>query len=276
MPEAAPPIVLSIAGSDSGGGAGIQADLRSFAALGVHGCTAITAITAQDSQRVHAVHAVPVAMVEQQIDTLFADLPVAAVKTGMLAESALVEAVAARLRHWSPGALVVDPVIVASSGDRLLAEDAIAALRTRLVPLATVLTPNVPEAEALLGRPIRDRDDQLRAAIELRALGCGAVLLKGGHLPGEQVHDLLLDASGPHWFQHRRLARDGHGTGCTLAAALAARLAHGDTLQAAAARAIRFVADGLRAAYRPGRGHVAVLAHLAALRRTGKTRRAKK
>jgi hydroxymethylpyrimidine/phosphomethylpyrimidine kinase len=254
--------VLSIAGSDSGGGAGIQADLKTFAAHGVHGLTAITAITAQNTRGVTAVHAVPVRVVHAQIEALFADFDIRALKIGMLGTPRLVVAVASALvRH--PGLpVVLDPVMVASSGATLLRTDAIGALRRLLLPRATLLTPNLPEAELLLGRRIAGREALDAAAADLLALGCGAVLLKGGHAPGAMVLDLYRDREGNRLeIRHRRLRVDGHGTGCTLSAAVAAGLARGVPLPRAVADAADYVNGALRAATRPGLGAVSVLGH---------------
>ncbi len=267
MTRLAPPIALTIAGSDSGGGAGIQADLRSFAALGVHGTSALTAITAQNTRGVQAVHVLPEAMIRAQIDSLYSDMTIAAVKTGMLADASTVNTVTERLQHWKASNLVVDPVMVASSGDRLLSSDAMDALRKRLIPLAAILTPNVPEAEWLLDRRISDRAGQLDAARRLLDLGCCAVLLKGGHLAGERLHDLLLTRNQKVWFSHQRLPVEGHGTGCTLAAAISAGLAKGEDSIDACRRAMRYLQTALKNAYRPGKGEVSVLAHSASLRK---------
>ena len=257
-----PPSVLTIAGSDSGGGAGIQADLKTFAAHGVHGLSAITAVTAQNTQAVTAVHPVPVRMVHAQIEALFADFDVRALKIGMLGTPRLVVAVASALvRHPGPP-VVLDPVMVASSGAPLLRPDAIGALKRLLVPRATLLTPNLPEAELLLGRRIAGRAALEGAAGELLAMGSHAVLLKGGHAPGAMVLDLYLDRDGNRLeIRHRRLRVDGHGTGCTLSAAVAAGLALGHPLPHAVADAADYVNRALRAATRPGRGRVSVLSH---------------
>ena len=257
-----PVSALSIAGSDSGGGAGIQADLKTFAAHGVHGLTAVTAVTAQNTRAVTAVHPVPVRVVHAQIEAVFDDFDIRAVKIGMLGTPRLVVAVASALvRH--PGLRVVlDPVMVASSGATLLRPEAIGALRRLLLPRATLLTPNLPEAELLLGRRIAGRDASSRAAAELLAMGSHAVLLKGGHAGGAMVSDLYLDRDGNQLeIRHRRLRVDGHGTGCTLSAAVAANLARGAALPRAVADAVDYIHGALRAATRPGRGPVSVLAH---------------
>jgi hydroxymethylpyrimidine/phosphomethylpyrimidine kinase len=257
-----PPSVLSIAGSDSGGGAGIQADLKTFAAHRVHGLTAVTAITAQNTRAVTAVHAIPVRVVHAQLEALFADFDIRALKIGMLGTRRLVTAVASALiRHPGPP-VVLDPVMIASSGATLLASDAIGALRRLLLPRATLLTPNLPEAELLLGRRITGRDALHDAASALLDLGCHAVLLKGGHAAGAMVNDLYLDREGTRLeIRHRRLKVEGHGTGCTLSAAIAARLARGEPLPRAVAQAADYVNGALRGATRPGRGTVSVLDH---------------
>jgi hydroxymethylpyrimidine/phosphomethylpyrimidine kinase len=259
---ALPPSVLTIAGSDAGGGAGIQADLKTFAAHGVHGLTAITAVTAQNTRAVTAVHAIPVRIVHAQLEALFDDFDVRAIKIGMLGTPRLVVAVAsAVVRHPGPP-VVLDPVMVASSGATLLRADAIGALKRLLVPRATLLTPNLPEAELLLGRRIAGRDALDAAAADLLALGSHAVLLKGGHAPGAMVRDLYVDRNGNRLeIRHRRLRVDGHGTGCTLSAAVAAGLALGRPLPRAVADAADYVNGALRAATRPGRGTVSVLGH---------------
>jgi hydroxymethylpyrimidine/phosphomethylpyrimidine kinase len=257
----APPNVLAIAGSDSGGGAGIQADLKTLRAFGVHGLSAITAVTAQNTRGVTAVHHVPLTHVRSQIDAVFADFPVAAVKTGMLGSTAIVRLVAREMRRRQPAWLVVDPVMIASSGARLLDDDAIEALRDDLIPLADVLTPNLPEAEALLGRPLRRAADFDAAGADLLALGARGVLLKGGHARGQRVVDRFYDARGRLDLVHARLPRQGHGTGCTLASALAAGLARGRTPRQAVRDAVAYVQRALVAGYRPGAGAQYLLQH---------------
>jgi len=256
---------LTIAGSDSGGGAGIQADLKTFAAHGVHGLSAIAALTAQNTRGVAAVHVPPVEFLRAQIDACFDDFRIAAVKIGMLATSEVIEAVADALEAHRPPAIVLDPVMVATSGNRLLAADAVAALRSRLLPLATLVTPNIPEAEALLGHPIADSGAACAAVAELRTLGSRAVLLKGGHLhEGDAVLDRFDDGGRAVTFSHPRIALQAHGTGCTLAAAIAANLCLGRSLADACRNASDHVADALRNGYRPGRGGLLVLDPLAA------------
>jgi hydroxymethylpyrimidine/phosphomethylpyrimidine kinase len=250
--------VLTIAGSDSGGGAGIQADLRTFAAHGLHGLSVLTALTAQNTRGVSDIHAVPLRHVRAQMDAVFDDFAITATKTGMLGTAALVRCVATALAARRPRHLVVDPVMVASSGARLLRADAVQAMRKHLLPLASVITPNLPEAEVLLGYPV-ESDALEAAAIALHALGPGAVLLKGGHGRAARVDDILFDGCQIVRFSHRRLHREGHGTGCTLAAAIAARLGRGEPLEQAVGGAIEFVHEALRSGFRPGKGSVHVL-----------------
>ncbi|MDX2000660.1 MAG: bifunctional hydroxymethylpyrimidine kinase/phosphomethylpyrimidine kinase [Thermoanaerobaculia bacterium] len=258
-----PPRLLTIAGSDSGGGAGIQADLKAFAAWGTYGMSALTAVTAQNTVAVTGVVTLPPAFVAQQIDAVFEDLGVDAVKIGMLADAAVINAVADRLEYWLARRavpVVLDPVMVAKSGDALLADDAVDQLRTRLLPLATVVTPNLPEAERLTGRPLGlgREAERIAAARVLGAYG-PAVLLKGGHDTGPEVADLLFDPrqpETPRWFRHPRLAtRATHGTGCTLSSALAARLAAGVALEVAVGEAIDYLQGALAAAWPLGHGH---------------------
>jgi hydroxymethylpyrimidine/phosphomethylpyrimidine kinase len=249
-------VALTIAGSDSGGGAGIQADLKTFQALGVYGTSAITAITAQNTLGVRAVQEVSPDVVVAQIDAVADDLGVDGAKTGMLSSAAVVEAVAGAVRRRGlDRVLVVDPVMVAKSGDRLLREDAVQALRERLLPLAAVVTPNVPEAEVLAGRALSGEEDLRRAAVEIAALGPRAVVMKGGHLAGDPV-DLLFDGQRFHRFPGRRVpTRSTHGTGCTFSAAIAARLALGDDVVAAVGAAKAYLAGALDRARPIGHGH---------------------
>ena len=228
------PRVLSIAGSDSGGGAGIQADLKTFSALGCYGMTAITALTAQNTQGVRAIHGVPPEFLTQQLDAVLEDIGADAVKIGMLHAPEIVRVVADAIRRHDLRKVVLDPVMVATSGDRLIAEETVSLLVSELFPLATVITPNLDEAELLLGHPIEGIDALEPAARELLALGAPQVLLKGGHLPGDEVVDLLLGPSGaPVRLSSPRIAsRNVHGTGCTLSSAIAAQLALGHGLEA--------------------------------------------
>jgi hydroxymethylpyrimidine/phosphomethylpyrimidine kinase len=249
--------VLIIAGSDSGGGAGIQADIKAVTALGAFAMTAITALTAQNTLGVHGVSAVPVAFIRQQIAVVLDDLGADAIKTGMLHDVPVIEAVCDEIAARAPGVpLVADPVMVAKGGHPLLAPDAVGALKARLLPLATVITPNLPEAEVLAGRPIRDVAAMREAAAALRGLGVPAVLLKGGHLEGDTVTDLLVTAGGTEEFVSPRIAtRHTHGTGCTLASAIAAGLAQGLALREAVVRARAYVRAAIAAAPGFGAGH---------------------
>jgi hydroxymethylpyrimidine/phosphomethylpyrimidine kinase len=260
---------LTIAGSDSGGGAGIQADLRSFASQGVFGLCAITAVTAQNSRTVDAVQVLSTRLVRAQIDTIIDDFPVAAIKTGMLATAAIVRLVARQAATLNRLPWVVDPVMIASSGAALLQPAAQRSVRDLLLPRACVLTPNVPEAEALLGRPLRHQRELERAAEDLRALGPRAVLLKGGHMRGREVIDVYCDAEGMHLFRAPRRKLNGHGTGCTLASLVAARLALGEAPAVAVAAAISAFRIALEQGVTVGRGKVWVPYPRAAALATG-------
>ena len=245
---------LTIAGSDSGGGAGIQADLKTFAAHGVYGTTAITAITAQNTRGVTGWEAVSPALVASQIEAVVSDIGADAVKTGMLANAGIVEAVVDTVRRLRLGVLVVDPVMVAKGGGRLLEEAAVSAIRHRLLPLARVVTPNIPEAEELAGMRITSLDDMRAAARRILELGPGVVLVKGGHLEGDESIDIAADASGFFEFRGPRLATlHTHGTGCTLASAIAANLALGYEVRDAIGRARVYLEGAIRNA--PGIGH---------------------
>ena len=256
-----PACALTIAGSDSGGGAGIQADLKTFAAHGVHGLSAIAALTAQNTRAVSAIHAPPAAFLTAQLDALFGDFRIAATKIGMLATREVIEAVALALEQHVAVNLVLDPVMIASSGAALLEADAVDALKRLLLPRADVLTPNLPEAAALLSVPTIGRGDMREAAAALRALGPGNVLLKGGHLPGGELVDVFYDGREFREFVHPRLDLEGHGTGCTLSSAIAANFVRGVDVPTACERACDYVHGALRGAYRPGHGSVAVLDH---------------
>ena len=256
---------LTIAGSDSGGGAGIQADLKTFAAHGVHGLSAIAALTAQHTRGVTAVHVPPPEFLRAQVDACFEDFDIGAVKLGMLANAGVIHAVADALDAHPPRFLVLDPVMVATSGAKLLEDAALEALRTRLIPRADLLTPNIPEAELLTGIRIEHATAAALALEALRAMGCRAVLLKGGHLDeGGEVVDRYRDEAGDATFRHRRLALEGHGTGCTLAAAVAARLCQGLPMARAVEAAVDYVGRALRQGYRPGLGEVRILDHIGA------------
>ncbi|MBX9403677.1 bifunctional hydroxymethylpyrimidine kinase/phosphomethylpyrimidine kinase [Lysobacter sp. BMK333-48F3] len=260
-----PVSALTIAGSDSGGGAGIQADLKTFAAHRVHGLSALAALTAQHTRGVSAVHVPDTGFLRAQIDACFDDFAIGAVKLGMLANAAVIHAVADALEHYRPARIVLDPVMVATSGARLLEPEALEALRGRLLPLASLVTPNLPEAELLLGRPIADRDGMRAAVDALFAIGARAVLLKGGHLADDgDVVDLFAHAGGVREIAHPRLSVEAHGTGCTLASAVAANLCRGLSLEQASAAAADYVHAALRGGYRPGRGEVLVLDHFGA------------
>jgi hydroxymethylpyrimidine/phosphomethylpyrimidine kinase len=249
--------VLIIAGSDSGGGAGIQADLKAVTALGAFGMTAITALTAQNTLGVHGVLPVPLDFLRQQIAVVLDDLGADALKTGMLADSATIDAVCDEITARAPGLpLVADPVMVAKGGHPLLVPEAAETLKRRLLPIAAVLTPNLPEAEALCGFAIQDVGAMHQAAKALLALGPKAVLLKGGHLPGDEVVDLLATGARIEIFRDRRIAtRHTHGTGCTLASAVAAGLAQGLSLRDSVIRARAYVRAAIASAPGFGAGH---------------------
>ncbi len=249
-PVALTPVALTIAGSDSSGGAGIQADLKTFTALGVYGASVIAALTAQNTHGVSGVLAVPAAFIAQQIDAVAGDLTIRATKTGMLGEAGAVEAVCDGLERHNLGQLVVDPVMVATSGDMLLAANAIAVVKARLIPKATVITPNLAEAAKLLGvRAAGSLADMEAQARDLLALGPLAVLIKGGHMTGDQAIDVLVVRERPdvprHYSAPRVETRNTHGTGCTLAAAIAAHLAQDIELGDAIAGAKQFLTDAL-------------------------------
>jgi hydroxymethylpyrimidine/phosphomethylpyrimidine kinase len=251
------PVALTIAGSDSSGGAGIQADLKTFAALGVYGASAITALTAQNTTGVNGIHIVPAEFLRAQIDAVFGDLEVGAVKIGMVAQLASIDAIAEALKRWSPKHVVLDPVMVASSGDRLLAAEAVDALRQKLIPLATIITPNLPEAAALLDGPVAASEAELEGqGRKLLALGCPAVLIKGGHGVGSESVDYLIDANGSIALSAPRVAtQNTHGTGCSLSSAIAAELAKGADLETAVRNAKTFVSAAIAAADRFTVGH---------------------
>lgn len=253
-----PPRVLSIAGSDSGGGAGIQADLKTMSALGCFGMTAITAITAQNTQGVRAIQALPPALLEQQIDAVVEDIGVDAVKIGMLHDPEVVRAVARAIDRHRLERVVLDPVMVATSGDRLIAQETVAVLVAELFPRAAVITPNLDEAGWFVGHAIPSADALEGAARELRAMGARGVLLKGGHLSGPVLTDLLLDEQGStRWSGERITTPNTHGTGCTLSSAIACGLARGLALREAVAAAREYVRAALHgsAHWRLGQGH---------------------
>jgi hydroxymethylpyrimidine/phosphomethylpyrimidine kinase len=247
---------LTIAGSDSGGGAGIQADLKTFAAHGVYGTSALTAVTAQNTLGVTMFEPVSTELVTAQIEAVVSDIGANAAKTGMLPSAAIVEAVAAAVQDLEIPYLVVDPVMIAKSGDRLVDDEALGAIRTELLPLAFLVTPNIPEAEALTGLAIRSDDDRREAARRIAGLGASHVLIKGGHLPDTDIRDLLFDGTSFTEFRHERLPGSStHGTGCTFAAALAAHIALGRSLRDAVPLAQGYVANAIRYAPGLGRGH---------------------
>jgi len=249
------PNVLTIAGSDSGGCAGIQADLRAFSAQGLHGLSVITAVTAQNTTQVASIHRVPAREVARQLEALFADFRIGAIKIGMLGSATTMRVVTDFLRARAIRNIVIDPLLLSTSGAALYPRRALARLRAELLPLATLLTPNVPEGEALLGRRIRRADELPQAARDLLEIGARAVLLKGGHLRGSPVCDVLVDARTTWKFTHPRLPVSVRGTGCALSAAIAAALARGLELEAAVRCGEKYLQDGLRGAYRPGRSN---------------------
>ena len=249
------PIAMTIAGSDSGAGAGIQADLKTFAALGVYGTSAITAITAQNTLRVTGVQEIAPDLIAAQIDAIVSDIGVDATKTGMLSSSEIIQVVAGAVQRHSLSPLVVDPVMVAKGGDRLLREDAVGALRTRLLPLATVVTPNAPEAAALTGRPVTSLEQAREAARAIVAMGAQWVVVKGGHFEGPAA-DTLYDGHRFYDFSAERVkTRNTHGTGCTFASAIAAGLAKGLDVPEAVRRAKEYVTAALQRAFALGHGH---------------------
>lgn len=260
-PRNAPPVALTIAGSDSGGGAGIQADLRTFTAFGVHGVTAITAVTAQNTRMVSAVMTLPHRLLLTQMGVVLDDFPVAAAKIGMLGSAGLVRACAQGLGLHPQLPVIVDPVLVATTGASLGRGGVAAAIRQHLFGRATLLTPNVPEAEQLLGRPAGSIVDLDEACDALLDAGVNAVLLKGGHLSGDFVHDLFKSRHACVRFEHPRIPVEGHGTGCTLSAAIAANLALGASLPDAVSVSVDYVHRALSMSYQPGRGMVSVLDH---------------
>lgn len=255
-PQRTAPRVLTVAGSDSGGGAGIQADLKTLAALGCYGMSAITAVTAQSTTEVSGVVELPPAFVGQQIDTVVADMPPQAVKTGMLAGAEIVRVVAEKVRQHRLPNLVVDPVMISGTGARLLSDDAVDVLKRELFPLAAIVTPNRAEAEVLLGRQLQSWDDVRRGARELVEMGANAAIIKGGHANSKAATDILYD--GKEWREYSapRVDVRPHGAGCTFAAAIAAGLAKGSGLQEAVALAKSFVTKALQSAYAVGAGNV--------------------
>jgi hydroxymethylpyrimidine/phosphomethylpyrimidine kinase len=256
MSDPSLPVVLTIAGSDSGGGAGIQADLKTFHAFGTFGTSALTAITAQNTLGVTGVHPIPLEMVRAQIDAVASDLHPLAVKTGMLATAELVATVAQAIREHELHAYVLDPVMVASTGARLLDEDATESVTELLLPLARIVTPNLHEARILTGLPVDDEEGQRQAAHKLVEMGAEAALVKGGHGRAPELVDLLWDGREERLWRRPRLdTRNTHGTGCTLSAAIAAGLARGAPLEDAVERALEWVARAIATAPDLGEGH---------------------
>jgi hydroxymethylpyrimidine/phosphomethylpyrimidine kinase len=252
--------VLTIAGSDSGGGAGIQADLKTFSAIGCYGMSVITALTAQNTRGVRGIHALPPGFAVEQIDAVLSDIGADAIKIGMLYSAKLIEAVAAALKRHGAHHIVLDPVMVAQSGDKLLQDDAVEAIKADLMPLADVVTPNLPEAVVLTGQTIQSRQDVESAAGALSALGSGSILIKGGHGDDDQSSDLLYltDGDRPVWLTAERIqTRNNHGTGCTLSSAIAAYLARGHDIEKAVQKAKAFTSQAIAAGatYTIGHGH---------------------
>jgi hydroxymethylpyrimidine/phosphomethylpyrimidine kinase len=252
--------VLTIAGSDSGGGAGIQADIKTISARGCYAMSVITALTAQNTVGVNSIHPVPVDFVEEQLDAVLSDIGTDAVKIGMLFSPELIARVSEKLKKYNVSNIVLDPVMVAQSGDRLIEDDAVEALKTLLVPLASLITPNLPEASVMLDRQISSRDDLEQAAVDLAALGCENVLIKGGHLENEDSDDLLYLGRQDRTvtFATARIkTRNNHGTGCTLSSAIASGLARGLNMEEAVAAAKKYITGAIESgsAFRIGRGH---------------------
>jgi hydroxymethylpyrimidine/phosphomethylpyrimidine kinase len=242
------PVVLTIAGSDSSGGAGIQADIKAISATGSYACSVITAITAQNTQGVSAIFAIPLEHIAYQLDAIFSDLNIAAVKIGMLADANIINIVTQKLEQYQPHHIVVDPVMVATSGDLLLETSAIATLKQRLIPIAEIITPNLPEAAALTGRNTPANELEMYELIaDLRTLGAGAILLKGGHLELTATSsDLLIYPDRVESFSAKRInTRNTHGTGCTLSSAIASYLAQGENLSTAVKRAKHYISDAI-------------------------------
>jgi hydroxymethylpyrimidine kinase/phosphomethylpyrimidine kinase len=252
--------VLTIAGSDSGGGAGIQADLKTFSALGCYGMSVITALTAQNTTGVTGIHPVPPDFVRQQMEAVLSDIGVNAVKIGMLFSLELIKTVADTLAEYQISNIVLDPVMIAQSGDKLLQDDAIEAISSHLLPMADILTPNLPEAEVLTGGAIKSRSERIKAAEKLSQTGCKAVLIKGGHLEGNHSNDHLYIAAENRTIElegERILTRNNHGTGCTLSSAIASMLARGNSLEEAVSLGKEYIHGAIKAGadYQIGNGH---------------------
>jgi hydroxymethylpyrimidine/phosphomethylpyrimidine kinase len=254
--QARPVVAMTVAGSDSGGGAGIQADLKTFAALGVYGTSALTAVTAQNTVEVRRAMELPPELIASQIDAVIDDIGVEAAKTGMLASSAVIEIVAEKVAEHGVEKLIVDPVMVAKSGDRLLQEEAISSLIRRLLPLAMVVTPNLPEAERLVEFPVEDPGSMRRAAEAIVEMGARSAVIKGGHGKGEESVDLLYTGKRFRWFRARRLdSRNTHGTGCTFSAAITAQVALGWSIEKAVELAKAYLSRALAQGVDIGKGH---------------------
>lgn len=252
--------VLTIAGSDSGGGAGIQADLKTFSACGCYGMSVITALTAQNTCGVSAIHPVPIKFVREQLDAVLTDIGADAVKIGMLFSPELIKTVATALADFKVTNIVLDPVMVAQSGDKLLQDEAVEAIRQHLVPMADILTPNLPEAEVLTGSSVQSAAEMKKAAEALASSGCKAVLIKGGHRSGQQSDDLLYLSKDRQFLElagQRIETRNNHGTGCTLSSAIASMLAKGETMEEAVRQAKSYIQGAIKAGaqYRIGKGH---------------------
>ena len=248
------PKALTIAGSDSGAGAGIQADLKTFSALGVHGSSVITAITAQNTKEVTAVHNVPLDIIEKQIDAVLSDIGADAVKIGMLSNSEIIMTISKKLKNYNVKNIVLDPVMVSASGAKLLEDSAIEALKKELIPLALIITPNIPEAEVLVNFKIKTLEDVKNAAKEILKLGCKTVLIKGGHLniSNNEVIDIFYDGHNFVEIKNKKIDKNGHGTGCTLSSAIAANIAKGMELKEAVKNAISYVHNALDKGFKVG------------------------
>ncbi|WP_340373102.1 bifunctional hydroxymethylpyrimidine kinase/phosphomethylpyrimidine kinase [Peribacillus sp. FSL E2-0218] len=246
---------LTIAGSDSGGGAGIQADIKTFSAHGIFGMSVITAVTAQNTKEVRSVQAIDTDIITDQMAAVFEDIHVDAVKIGMLGSKEIVETVAEALNTYLPAIVILDPVMISKSGHHLLDGKAVTALKTNLLPLATLITPNVPEAEVLTGLSIRTEQDFYKACLSLIELGSNAVLLKGGHAEGNP-NDLFYDGKNFHWIKGERIhTKNTHGTGCTLSSAIASNLANGQSLQESIVQAKLYISEAIRNSFSIGGGH---------------------
>ncbi len=246
---------LTIAGSDSGGGAGIQADIKAMSALGVFGMSVITAVTAQNTHEIRSVQNIDLAIIQDQIEAVFDDIQVDAVKIGMLANAETINVVAKSLQKYKPKHIVVDPVMISKGGHHLLQESAVNALVNKLLPLATLITPNIPETEALLGKSVQTQDEMYNACIQLKEMGPGAVLIKGGHLTGDS-DDLYYDGEDFHWLKAKRIkTKNTHGTGCTLSSAIAANLAKSTTMLEAVTLAKKYITTAITHSLKLGSGH---------------------